>query len=67
MNQYSWERKTPLTEQDIVDRAARSQNVYQGPLRIEPTHYRGPVSMKVILLAVVVLVLLCCLFVAINQ
>lgn len=32
MNQYSWERKTPLTEDDIVDQAARSQNVYQGPL-----------------------------------
>lgn len=36
MNQYSWERKTPLlTEEDIVDRAARSQNVYQGPAEPE--------------------------------
>jgi hypothetical protein len=35
-DRYSWERKTPLSEEDIVDRAAHSQNVYQGPLLDEP-------------------------------
>lgn len=29
--EFNWERKHLLTEQDIVDRAARSQSIYQGP------------------------------------